>query len=95
MIATTSREAYADHVASGALGYQQALVLDTIERCAPITRHDIAEITGLPLQSVCGRANELIEMGHVVSTATDRSSGYPRHLLEIGTGAPEPQGVLL
>tara|TARA_B100000700_G_scaffold189815_1_gene209203 strand:- start:57509 stop:57796 length:288 start_codon:yes stop_codon:yes gene_type:complete len=95
MIATTSREAYADHISSGALGYQQALVLQTIEAMAPVTRHDIATLTDLPLQSVCGRVNELIEMGHVVSTETDRSSGYPRHLLEIGTGAPEPQGVLL
>ena len=40
-------------------------VLDALRQHGPMTRHEVASVTGLPLSSVCGRVNELVERGLV------------------------------
>ena len=65
MIAQTSREAYASLQASGAVSPQQAEILSALKRFGPMTREEIHHATGLKLQSVCGRCNELVAAGRV------------------------------
>lgn len=46
------------------IGEKAMLVYDTIKTFKrPLTRAQIANLTGLKLSSVCGRANELIKAG--------------------------------
>jgi predicted transcriptional regulator len=44
---------------------QRQRVLDTLRAWGPMTRHELADATGLPLSSVCGRVNELMKSGAV------------------------------
>lgn len=44
---------------------QRETVLQTMRAWGPMTRHELAEATGLPLSSVCGRVNELMKSGAV------------------------------
>jgi hypothetical protein len=46
-------------------GRQQQAVLDALRAHGAMTRHELAAVTGLALQSVCGRANELLRSGEV------------------------------
>ena len=48
-------------------GHQQQIVLDALRGYGPMTRHQIAAVTGMPLSSVCGRVNELLKR-HEVET---------------------------
>lgn len=48
-----------------ARGRQQQTVLDALREHGAMTRHELATLTGLALQSVCGRANELLRSGEV------------------------------
>ena len=44
---------------------QRQRVLDTLRAWGSMTRHELADATGLPLSSVCGRVNELMKSGAV------------------------------
>lgn len=50
----------------------------------PLTRHEIAAKGRLPLQSVCGRINELVQLGDVTELRDTRDG---RHLLTVSQGA--------
>jgi hypothetical protein len=41
------------------------IVLDTVRGYGPMTRHEIADATGISLQSVCGRVAELMSSGEI------------------------------
>lgn len=59
----TSLDAYAELSASGKKLTQQERVLQVLSECAPLTRNELSERTGLRLSSVCGRVNELVAKG--------------------------------
>lgn len=61
--ASTSSDAY--HDAAPLRPRQQQIVLDALRAFGAMTRHEVAAATGLPLSSVCGRANELLRSGEV------------------------------
>jgi DNA-binding transcriptional regulator LsrR (DeoR family) len=44
---------------------QQRIVLETLRALGPMTRHELAAVTHLPLSSVCGRVSELMKAGSV------------------------------
>jgi hypothetical protein len=52
-------------------GRQQQIVLDTLRGFGPMTRHELASATGLPLQSICGRAAELLKAGEIRQLVTN------------------------
>lgn len=58
----------------------QNRVLAVFEKWTNITRHEIAAKSGLPLQSVCGRVNELLKAGALTELDATRDG---RHLLKI------------
>lgn len=58
----------------------QRRVLAVFEKWTNITRHEIAEKSGLPLQSVCGRVNELLKSGALFELEQTRDG---RHLLKL------------
>lgn len=58
----TSRDAYAKHRASGKLGRQHEVVLAALRgRARDMTRQELARETGLGINAVCGRVNELMD----------------------------------
>jgi hypothetical protein len=50
---------------------QQQTVLQTLRALGPMTRHEIAAVTGLPLSSICGRVSELLSVGSLVVAVQD------------------------
>jgi DNA-binding MarR family transcriptional regulator len=64
-VAETSIQAYADLKDSGTLGRQQTLILAAIIPGGRYTRSELADITGLPINVVTGRVNELVKAGRL------------------------------
>jgi hypothetical protein len=62
-VAFTSIDAYKEHKAQGKVGTQAQHILDFIVFGKDYSRREIAGLTGLELSSVCGRVNELLEIG--------------------------------
>lgn len=70
MIADTSRDAYREHRDSGELGAQQKKIMIFFHtKGGEHTRSELAEKVPMRLSSVCGRVNELIEMGYLTEGA--------------------------
>lgn len=62
----TSLDAYVEHGDSGQLGRQQWFLMMWFHRTGKqYTRRELAEETGMLLSSICGRVNELIELGYL------------------------------
>lgn len=61
-VADTSIDAYRN-LSVGDLSRGQAAVMRVIGERLDYTRAEIAALAGLPLQSVCGRVNELVAAG--------------------------------
>lgn len=80
-----SREALDEVRRSGRATSHYALVLTAIMRHGPATRHQIAERTGLPLSSVCGRVHELLDADHLTVTGViqQREDPRPRQVLDL------------
>lgn len=64
-IAETSVIAYQDLKDSGALGNQQRLILAAVIPGCRYTRSELADITGLPINVITGRVNELVKAGRL------------------------------
>lgn len=81
----TSLAAYAALRDSGATGTQQQRVLRALELCGPMTREEIHNITGIKLQSVCGRCNELMKAGKIRGgeVAPRKAGELPAELLRL------------
>ena len=64
-IENTKLESYYATIASD-IGGRRGQVLRYVVYCGPSTRHMISRSTELPLQTICGRVSELIDMGLLV-----------------------------
>jgi hypothetical protein len=62
-VAFTSIDAYKEHKAQGKVGTQAQHILDFLAFGKDYSRREISGLTGLELSSVCGRVNELLEIG--------------------------------
>jgi hypothetical protein len=60
----TSLDAYRAHTVR-ALSAGQRRVMDVIRPGVDFTRAEIAHASGMPLQSICGRVNELVTAGRL------------------------------
>lgn len=58
----TSLQAYRDIIESGTAEKQRERVFLAIHKCivAP-TRTELAKLTGIPINAICGRVNELVK----------------------------------
>ena len=63
MIAETSVIAYKEHKAAGKVGSQALSLFDAMEFHKDYSRRELAGLTGLELSSVCGRVNEMLQIG--------------------------------
>ncbi|WP_405064370.1 ROK family transcriptional regulator [Kribbella sp. NBC_01505] len=77
--------------------YNQAVVLERIQRADGVTRQEIAQHTGLTPQSVSGIVRRLIDEGIVREDGASReySSGKPRTILRINADAGRAIGLHL
>lgn len=80
-------EAFHDHRRSGrACASQQVVILalrtSLINGMEAMTRNELAETTGLPLSSVCGRCRELLDWGVLTVDGTTKSKPA-RQLLKL------------
>lgn len=68
-VASTSIDNYREHRDSGKLGEQQRKIMIFFHlKGGEHTRSEIAQQTGMRLSSVCGRVNELVELGYLEDT---------------------------
>ena len=85
MIAETSREAYA--ALEAGRGTQQRILLAALRRYGPMTRQQLSQVTGLPINTVCGRCCELIAVDHIevvgVMWVAGKKRMQPRQVLAI------------
>lgn len=65
MIRTTSKEAYRALIETGELSDQQQKVLQAVVDNPRLSDRDIVELTGLDINAVCGRRNELMQLGYI------------------------------
>lgn len=89
----TSRSAYIHHVSSGKAMTQRERIMDFLERHQmPRNRRQIAQMTGIPINAVCGRVNTLLEdeQLHVAYIDKDETTGKRVEFLE-----PKPQQARL
>lgn len=56
-----SVENYLEGIYSGRIQTQRARIHKALLEQGPLTRHEMAKVTGIPLQSVCGAAKTLID----------------------------------
>lgn len=83
----TSIDAYHDLEAAGVLGGQQRrimLFLHTYPQQS-FTRAELAKLMGMRLSSICGRVNELIELGYLEDgdKRKCRESGRTCHVIRV------------
>ncbi|MGM0825675.1 MAG: hypothetical protein ACQEUY_13260 [Pseudomonadota bacterium] len=57
--------AFSDHRRSGKLSASRGLVTASLVSKGPMTRNQLADATGLPLASICGRCRELLDMRYI------------------------------
>lgn len=62
----TSKKAYKEVQDEGIVGKQQKQILDYVKDHSPISRGQIADQTGLRINSVMPRVNELVKRGLLV-----------------------------
>lgn len=86
-VADTSRLAFESHRSTGALTQQQRKVLAHMahECHRDWSRAELAEATGISLQAICGRANELVKLGllHEPKTRKCGVTGRSVHALAL------------
>ena len=57
----TSLTSYREAVLSGATGSQRGKILACLfDSAVPLSRQQITQVTGIPLNAVCGRVNQLL-----------------------------------
>lgn len=64
-VAFTSRLAYDELKDSGNLGKQKRAVLAAVRPGLFYTRSELSELTGLPINCICGRVRELLDEGRL------------------------------
>ena len=91
MIAHTSVEAYHSLREAGDLAPMEARVMQVFERSssgASYSRQQIAQISGMPINCVCGRVSTLVESGVLEERGTriDPQTNKPQKLLRMAKG---------
>lgn len=81
----TSRETYDELKRHNKLTPMQYVIFNAVYRHGDLTRSELSDITGLPINTVCGRANELLKKGVLVDEITRkcRSTGRNVHTLTL------------
>jgi hypothetical protein len=67
-IAQTSLFAYLEHKETGKVGKQAQLILSRMDFGKHYSRRELINLTGLELSSICGRVNELLQVGLLEET---------------------------
>jgi len=62
-VAETSIIAYKEHRATGKVGSQSMNIFDTMQFYSDYSRRELVALTGLELSSICGRVNEMLQIG--------------------------------
>lgn len=62
-VAMTSAQAYREHRETGKVGQQAQKILDAMIDGVGYSRRELARASRLELSSVCGRVNELLQIG--------------------------------
>jgi hypothetical protein len=81
------RAAFSDHRRSGRMKASQgAIVAALVSAGIAMTRNQLADATGLPLASVCGRCRELLDLGNieVAGMTADKPARQKLQLTEKG-----------
>lgn len=68
-VAETSINAYKEHKAQGKVGTQAMRIFDAMLFGKDYSRRELVGITGLELSSVCGRVNEMLQVGMLKEVA--------------------------
>jgi hypothetical protein len=63
VIAETSVIAYKEHKAAGKVGSQAMTIFDAMGFSKDYSRRELVALTGLELSSICGRVNEMLQIG--------------------------------
>lgn len=64
-VAETSIVAYKEHRATGKVGSQAMSIFESMEFNKDYSRRELVKLTGLELSSVCGRVNEMLQIGMI------------------------------
>lgn len=85
----TSLAAYWSERLSGRISHQQSMVLENLAVHGGATRSELAASTGLPINCICGRVNELLKSGHVVDDeiVRDSDTGKRVHVVRLAQEA--------
>jgi hypothetical protein len=84
-VTTTSRHAHRKQIISGRAASQRERILECLRNSAvPLTRRQIAELTRIPINAVCGRVNVLVASGlaRVAYEDEDQVTGTRAQFLE-------------
>jgi DNA-binding MarR family transcriptional regulator len=80
--------AFQEHRRSGRMKSSQGAVIAALvfADCIAMTRNELAEVTGLPLSSICGRCRELLDLGNieVAGMTADKPARQKLQLTEKG-----------
>lgn len=57
--------AFSEHRRSGRLKATQGAVIVALASKGPMTRNQLADATGLPVSSICGRCRELLDLDRI------------------------------
>lgn len=89
----SSLEAYDTLARSGKLGRQQQRIMDAIARRIRIdwTLQEISQMTGLPINVVSGRVNELKTVGCLTECERRRCSVTGRSVIPVRPTSPQRQ----
>ncbi len=68
-VAKTSIDAYKQHKAEGKVGAQAMRIFDAMLFGKDYSRRELMGITGLELSSICGRVNEMLQIGMIKEVA--------------------------
>ncbi len=85
----TSIIAYQDITDSGAALTQKQRVYQAIKASGPLTRQELAKLTGLAINAICGRVNELLKEGVVLEHDSRRCrvTGRLAHPVSVTSGS--------
>ena len=73
-VRSTSRDAYYDLRDSGKVGHQAQAILDHIQPGGNYSLQEIVRLTGIPINAVSGRCNELKSIGALVESVKRKCS---------------------
>lgn len=79
---------YHEHRESGALGKQQRVVMDEIKARGAGTRSELAKRTGITINAIAGRVNELVAAGLLVEYPQRKCACTGRTVTPVGVPVP-------